>query len=181
MTSTFHHDVATPSAGQEPAFTWAAVCNGPVNASYRRAGRGSTVVALTAANWRGGPAVFAALARDFRLIVPELAVPSAASTDHPAFAGWLTSFLDGLGLDAVSLVADERFGAVALGSALLDPDRIDGVAIVLDGTLPAAPDEGLAETLYCTRTKILVRWLGTDHDAAALDVARSLTVRRAAD
>jgi hypothetical protein len=179
MTSLPQHELTTLPASRQPAFTCATVCSGPVDASYRRAGRGHTVVALTAADWHGGPTLFAALADDFRLIVPTLERPSAARADSPAFAHWLTAFLDGLGLEAVTLVADERFGAAALGCALLDPARIDGVAIVLDGILPEASGAAPADTLCVTGTGVLVSWLGPDHDASARELARALRHRRA--
>ena len=176
MPSLSEHDV-TPSARQHPAFTVATVSNGPVDASYRRVGRGATVVALAAPDWPGGPALFAAHANDFRLIVPTLDRASSHLAHRTAFADWLTAFLDGLGLDAVILAADERFGAAALGSALLEPERVRSVAILLDGLPNTATDTTIAETLYCTRTTIHVGWLGTDHDAAARGLARRLLVR----
>jgi hypothetical protein len=157
----------------DPTFTRATVCSGSVETEYRRAGRGDTIVALAARDWGGGRALFPTLARDFRLIVPVLDHTSAGAGARPAFAVWLTTFLDGLGLTSVTLLADERFGGAALGSAMMEPVRVARLVVVLSAAAPE-PLATADATLCGTGTKLLVSWLGADVDAAAGELAAML-------
>ena len=163
-----------------PAFTYATVCCGSVETGYRRAGRGETVVALASPDWPAAASLFPALARDFRLIVPELDGLDADATERPAFAGWLRGFLDGLGLTDVTLLADECFGAAALGSALTEPVRVGRLVVVLDAV---ASDDAVTTTgaMLCgSGTRLLVTWMRPDDESANEVAAALLGARRQA-
>ena len=162
-----------PSAAR-PVFTRAAVCSGPVETAYRRAGRGDTIVALAAREWGAGCELFPTLARDFRVIVPELEDSPADTGRRAAFATWLTAFLDGLGLDSVTLLADERFGGAALGSAMIEPGRIGRLVVVLDADDSDEPPAAACGTLCGTATKLFVTWLGADRERTGNEVAAML-------
>ena len=164
---------AHPST-QQPTFCRASVWCGTVETGYERAGRGDTIVVLAARDWRGAPALFPTLARDFRLIVPELDRPHAAPGERPPFAVWLTAFLDGLGLESVTLLADERFGGAALGSATIEPMRVARLVVVLDARDTDHPLATTETTLCGTGTKLCVTWLGTDLESSASEVAAAL-------
>ena len=167
-----------PLSAARPAFTRATVCSGLADTDYQRAGRGDTIVALVARDWRGADALFPALARDFRLIIPELDDPNADTGKRLPFGVWLSAFLDGLGLSHVTLLADERFGGPALGSAMIDPLRVARLVVVLDAAVSADADVSADATLCCSGTRLLVTSLGTDRDGAASEVARVLLGRR---
>ena len=161
-------------APAQPVFTRATVCSGPVETPYRRSGRGETIVALASRDWEGACELLPALARDFRVIVPELEDSPSLTSRRASFATWLTAFLDGLGLDRVTLLADERFGGAAFGSAMNEPARIARLVVVLDA---GDSDDLLAAaggTVCGTGTKLYVAWLGADHERSGNDVAAML-------
>jgi hypothetical protein len=174
MSSIMDPGSTTHLSPQQPIFSRASVCWGTVETDYRRAGRGETIVALAARDWRGAPVLFPALARDFRLIVPELDRPNVAPGARPPFAVWLTAFLDGLGLDSVTLLADERFGGAAFGSAMIEPGRVARLVVVLDAGDTDHPLAATDATLCGTGTKLYVTWLGADLESAGSEVAAAL-------
>jgi hypothetical protein len=165
--------LASPTApSPAPAFTRATVCCGSVETEYRRAGRGDAVVALVARDWSAAPTLFPALARDFRLIVPELD-PVAVCRERPTFAAWLTGFLDGLGISNVTLLADEQFGAAALGATLAEPVRVGRLVVVLDSTASDDSPPATDGVLCGTGTRLLVTWMRPGGDSAC-EVAAAL-------
>jgi pimeloyl-ACP methyl ester carboxylesterase len=50
--------------------------------------------------------------------------------DAPYFAGWVTSFLDAMGLDRAHLVGNSMGGRIALEVALSAPDRVNKIALL---------------------------------------------------
>jgi hypothetical protein len=122
---------------------------------YRRAGAGRPVVVLRSAHdaaplW---PELDESLAEFFRVITPE--VPDTGAN----VARWLGDFLEGVGLERVSLVATDGFCLPALELALLSGDQVGRLALVpaghaddtgLDGTL-ATPLAGVAVPLLVVR------------------------------
>ena len=120
---------------------------------YHRAGAGRPVVVLRASPdarslW---PELDEALSSAFRVLTPE--VPP---TD---VARWLGGFLEGVGLDRVTLVATDDFCLPAIELALLSADQIERLLLVpsgharetgLDGTL-AAPLAGVVVPLLVLR------------------------------
>jgi hypothetical protein len=159
----------------------ATVCAGDAETRYTRGGTGDPVVIL-AGEPRTRAALIAALARDLRVIAPELPVPaaadgrgqlhaadgdaSAAPGDEGAAEGSgvcrLCGVLDGLGLDRVALVADELFAACAIAFALLEPERTAAVVLTLPHSPDSAPADGIIEgrlRLGEDRNDLLVAWL----------------------
>jgi pimeloyl-ACP methyl ester carboxylesterase len=121
---------------------------------YRRLGRGPTVLLLCAGGIEGaaGALLAASLAERFRVIVPH---PPAEP--HPPVTRWLRELIDGLGLDRPRLVADEALGVAALGFALLDPERVDRLALVRCGARDAAADEpGVGDRLALSGHALLL-------------------------
>jgi hypothetical protein len=122
---------------------------------YRRAGAGRPVVVLRAASdaeplW---PELDASLAGSFRVITPEVPA-SGADVAH-----WVGGFLEGVGLERVTLVATEGFCLAALELALLGADQVERLVLVpaghagetgLDGTL-ATSFPGVAVPLLVVR------------------------------
>jgi hypothetical protein len=122
---------------------------------YRRAGAGRPVVVLRAAPgavplW---PELDESLEGAFRVITPE--VPATGAD----VARWLGGFLEGVGLERVSLVATDGFCLPALELALLDAQQVDRLVLVpagyagdtgLDGTL-ATSISGVAVPLLVVR------------------------------
>lgn len=161
------------SLPDSPSFTCATVWVGLSETCYRRAGRGHPVVVLGDARWDAADPILAALARHFLVVVPAFDLPRQRES-RPRFAARLSSFLDGLGLASVALVADERFGAAALGAAMAEPDRIEQVAIVLDGTPLEGLRQPVGETLAGAGTRIWVGWSNGDVELAASEVVGAL-------
>lgn len=96
--------------------------------AYLRTGKGEPVIVLRRADapdvlWAH---VLAEVSSRFRAILPERAPEGAA------FAPWFRSFLDGLGLGAVRVVADAHFGICCTQSGVHDPDWISMLVIVAD-------------------------------------------------
>jgi 2-hydroxymuconate-semialdehyde hydrolase len=96
-------------------------------------GSGPGVSAL--ANWRGTLA--SPLARDHRLVAPDVAGFGGTSTDeeltHETRVRHLVGFLDALGLDRVDVVGNSMGGALALALAHRHPERVR--RMVLMGTV----------------------------------------------
>lgn len=94
--------------------------------AYLRTGKGEPVVLLRRtghddALWAY---LLAEVSNSFRAILPEQA-PQGAD-----FASWFPSFLDGLGLGAVRVVADAHFGVRCAETGLLDPDWLTVLVVV---------------------------------------------------
>ncbi|MCW2722492.1 alpha/beta fold hydrolase [Pseudonocardia sp.] len=91
-----------------------------------------------AANWRG--ILASPLARDHRLIAPDIAGFGQTRTDHELThdtrVRHLVGFLDALGLDHVDVVGNSMGGALALALAHRHPERVR--RMVLMGTIGIA-------------------------------------------
>ncbi|MFF3597284.1 alpha/beta fold hydrolase [Kitasatospora indigofera] len=104
----------------------------------------------------------AALARDYRVLVPDLpgygrSTKGINATDPFGFlADGIRGLLDGLGLDRAHLVGNSYGGACALRLALDTPDRVDRMVLMGPGgigTTRALPTPGLNSLLnYYTGT-----------------------------
>lgn len=75
------------------------------------------------------------LSRDYRVIAPDLpghgASEAVRDSYHASFLGrWLIGFLDCLELDAPVLVGNSLGGRTALEAALIEPDRVRGLALL---------------------------------------------------
>ena len=115
------------------AESWAEVRARDHVVRYRRSGLGRAVLVLIPpdhpdALW---PELLDGLGGSFRLIVPE---PPAAEPDA---AAWLATFLEGLGVSNVGILAAGCFCIPALESALAEADQISRIVLV-----PAAAGSG---------------------------------------
>lgn len=88
-----------------------------------------------------------ALAEDHRVVAPDF--PGYGMSDTPDadysmeyFRSFLGAFLDALELDGVSLVGLSLGGAVALGYALGEPERVDDLVLVDSYGLGSNPPRG---------------------------------------
>ena len=144
---------ARPSGQHAPVRC--AVSAGSSDTDYVRAGRGEPpVVLLAAAAPPGGePELVAPLAEHFRVVAPCAVATQAAASDG-RFVVWLRDFLDGIGLDAVAVVAEPGLTDAALRFAASDPSRVACV-VLLGASAPEAtgfpllthaPDAGAAAT-----------------------------------
>jgi hypothetical protein len=149
-----------PSTLNAPAESWAEVRTHGQVVRYQRAGAGPAVVLLRAASspdalWRE---VTDALARCHRLIVPEA---PAANGDG---AGWITDFLEGLGLADVALIATDPFCIPALELALLGSEQISRVVLVPTGEVG---ETGLAGSLAASGYEVPIGLLVVRRGLAA--------------
>ena len=121
---------------------------------YHRTGAGRPVVVLRAATddslW---PELDACLAVAFRVITPEI---PAGGAD---IARWLGGFLEGVGLDRVTVVAADAYCLSALELVLLGAEQVERLVLVpagkarhtgLDGTL-ATSMRGVAVPMLVLR------------------------------
>jgi hypothetical protein len=164
------HDVSSPTRGTRPPPTpvRATVEHAGAATSYLRVGRGPVVLFLG----DGSPSphagsLVAALAADFRVIIPESVSVRAMVTRHApdtAFAWWLRGVLDGLGIGRARFVAEAALAPDVLQFVERNPERAECVALVghdpgaaaASDRLPAPPaptlavahgDAGVAEVL----------------------------------
>ena len=126
-------DTARPDA-------FAQVRSADYTTRYIRVGAGQPVVIVDATMdarslW---PELIGRLAEGGRVILPEV------QGGHDRFAGWLRSFLDGMGLPPVTLVGTGELCLAALEFALLEPERVRRLVLVPAGS---AEETGLASIL----------------------------------
>ena len=100
---------------------------------YSRSGSGRPVVLL---GLPSRTALHIGLSERFKLVVPE----TAPETD---FIAWLGSFLDGLGLTQVDLVAD-GFAQPVVEFALQQPERVNRIVLLAAPGEREAADAALA-------------------------------------
>jgi pimeloyl-ACP methyl ester carboxylesterase len=89
---------------------------------YRRNGVGRTVVVL------GAEHVAGALARSYRVIVPELP-GGPSSTTAGAVTRWLSGVFDGLGIEVAVIVTTPILADAVASFAEAAPDRVRGVVL----------------------------------------------------
>jgi hypothetical protein len=150
-----HHSI--PATAPARAIR-AEVFAGDAVTAYVRIGRGRPVVMLrrtmAASNASAGSfwdAVMEAVARRCRVVAPENAV------GREGFSLWLTSFLDGLGIPRVSLVADGDVAVEAIAFGLSQNDRMERLVLVASDRTCALAIEGvLAEATRGQAVPLLV-------------------------
>jgi pimeloyl-ACP methyl ester carboxylesterase len=109
----------------------AVVQAGAFETTYRRAGRGETVLLVLAdADRAVGDRLFAALSERFRTIAPVL--PRELREAAELFDSWLCAFLDGLGLDQPVVVAGSAHAQALQRLAGRDPDRLGRLVLLED-------------------------------------------------
>lgn len=110
---------------------------------YYRTGKGEPLVLLHGSGpgvsgWTNWGALIEELATDFDVIVPDIAgfgftkFQDGTQYDIKFWTNHLVEFLDVIGVDKVSLIGNSFGGAVGIGLALFNPDRLD--KLVLLGT-----------------------------------------------
>ena len=83
------------------------------------------------------------LPRGFRVMAPETTPPGGAGAAPTLdFAVWIRDFLDALGIASIAMIVDPCFAAPALGFALLEPDRVNGLVFLLSQAGDGAVNEG---------------------------------------
>lgn len=94
--------------------------------AYLRTGKGEPVILLRRAHHADAlwGLILSEVSHSFRAIVPEHA-PTGEE-----FATWFRSFLDGLGLTAISVVADAHFAIRCAQSGLLDAEWLTVLVVV---------------------------------------------------
>ncbi|MBR9867674.1 MAG: alpha/beta fold hydrolase [Oceanospirillales bacterium] len=110
---------------------------------YYRAGAGKSLVLLHGSGpgvsgWTNWGALIDELSADYDVIVPDIAgfgfteFKEGTEYDIKFWTSHLVKFLDAIGVDKVSLVGNSFGGAVGIGLALFNPERLD--KLVLLGT-----------------------------------------------
>lgn len=110
---------------------------------YRRSGAGRPLLLLHSPQdspplW---PEVLDVLHSGFRLVIPD---PPPRGTEAET---WLSALLDGLGLSEVTVVASDEFCIAALERALLEPDRVARVVMVVRGRGSEAVVDGSIDSI----------------------------------
>ena len=127
---------------------------------YRRTGAGRPLVVLRAGDDALWPELDAELATRFRVVTPEL------SPRCDDVAAWVRGFLEGVGLERVTLVAAEPCCLAGLELALLDTGQVERLVLVPGGT---AGESGLDGTLAPTLAGVGVPLLVVRRGLAAAD------------
>lgn len=133
------HSLAT--ALLDPDTPWCEIRLGEQTTRYVRLGMGRPVVLLAGSPAPIWPGAIEALAARNRVYAPE--IPG----DLSAVGRWLRGFLDGVGAERPTVIATSSLCIPALEYALLEPDRLDRLVLVPDGT---AEETGLDGTLGAT-------------------------------
>ena len=87
------------------------------------------------------PEVLEVLRSGFRVVVPESPPPGTEAE------AWLSALLDGLGLSGVTVVASDEFCIATLERALLEPDRVARVVMVVRGKGSEAVVDGSIDSI----------------------------------
>jgi hypothetical protein len=160
----------TPDIPQRSGSFQALVRAGNSVTAYVRTGKGETVLILR----REGYAeqlwalVLEQVATGFRAILPEK-VPDGAE-----FTLWFKSFLDGLGLGVVRVVADAHYGILCAESGLLDPELLTVLVVISHAAEYDAITRSLARESVVRVPAIIVSTETNDPHEVALLTVRQL-------
>jgi len=132
---------------------------------YRRTGAGRPLVVLRGSAGALWPELDAHLVTRHRVVTP--ALPS----DCADLAAWVGGFLEGVGLERVTLLATDPCCLAALELALLDGQRIERLVLVPSGT---AAETGLDGALATTLAGVSVPLLVVRRGLGAPDALRLL-------
>lgn len=160
----------TPSSPLQPLESWAEVRAGGRVMRYRRTGAGRTVLLLPYADGSSWPGLAAALATAFRVIVPE---PPAPGIDP---ASWMATFIEGLGVPTVAVVAAGTWSLPVLELTLRDVDQVACVVLLVDDAAgePEAADGTLTSAGRAASVPLLVARRGQAEGDVAARIARFL-------
>jgi hypothetical protein len=118
-----------------------------IETRYLRAGCGPTVVVLRPtplpADLALDPLV-AALAGQFKIIVPEFPSTIAGKpADEAGTVSWICGVLDGLGVTQALVLVSWQLSWLAAALRCEDPDRVQGIAILLEDGHPESVREAV--------------------------------------
>jgi pimeloyl-ACP methyl ester carboxylesterase len=145
-----------------PLDSFAQVRSADYTTRYVRLGAGQPVIIVdpTMSSNALWPDLIGKLAEGRRLILPEV------QGGQDRFSAWLRSFLDGMGLPPVTLVATGELCLASLEFALLEPDRIARLVLVPTGS---AQETGLASVMTPSLGVKSVSMLVVRRDCPAAD------------
>ncbi|HSQ32832.1 MAG TPA: alpha/beta hydrolase [Gemmatimonadaceae bacterium] len=145
-----------------PDVVRACVVAGDLNTHYYRAGRGEPLLLLADdESLRSG--LLAGIPRQLRVLAPDSPASVFSESAEPGdFAAWLRSFLDALGLQRVTLVADAGFAAMALGFARTESERVTRLVVLQRGSRDESHAVWGVTDQNATEPTLLVVWLGRD-------------------
>jgi pimeloyl-ACP methyl ester carboxylesterase len=132
------------SSSTHPAVSLAEVRAHDLVMRYHRAGAGRPLVLLRPAEGPDSlwPGLEGQLVARFRVFTPEL------PADCKDVAGWVTDFLEGVGLDRVVVVAADPCCLSALELALLGAQQIERLVLVPGGLTAETGLDGTLATAY---------------------------------
>lgn len=126
-------DTQSPSAFRTGPVR-AVVRAGSSDTAYIRIGSGDCVLLMIAdLDSPLALTLMESLGARFRVIAP---INRPSTSD---FAGWLATFLDGLGVSTANLVSDKELTASSIAYCLIDAGRIDRLVLISD-EVPAGTD-----------------------------------------
>ena len=132
---------------------------------YRRAGAGRPLIILRGSADALWPELDAHLVTRHRVVTPAL------PPDCADLAAWVGGFLEGVGLERVTLIATDPCCLAALELALLDGQRIERLVLVPSGT---AAETGLDGALATSLAGVSVPLLVVRRGLGAPDAMRLL-------
>ena len=157
-------DTASPAVADTARLpdSFAQVRSADYTTRYIRVGAGQPVVIVDATMDSGAlwPELIGRLADAGRVILPEV------QGGHDRFTAWLRSFLDGMGLPPVTLIATGDLCLSALEFALLEPERVRRLVLVPAGS---AEETGLTSVITPTLGVSSVSMLVVRRDCASAD------------
>src|SRR5688572_8568847 len=126
---------ASPRGGAMRTVADGVVQTGTVETRYYRAGTGPAVLLLSrcAADDPSAETLFSALAAGCRVTAPVLPCAVRNARRGPqaiSVSGWLRDFMDVVGLERASIVADGVLGTQTLAFAAAEHDRVDRIVLV---------------------------------------------------
>jgi pimeloyl-ACP methyl ester carboxylesterase len=128
---------------------------GSVETAYRRAGSGRTVLLLVGEGDAAVDWLFEQLAVRFRTIAP-LRPGGIDEGGYATLDLWLRGLIDGLGLQRPALVAGVADARSLLRFATIDPERVDRIALVVDGETGRGRDSALVDGAAAALHPLLV-------------------------
>ena len=148
-----------------PSDSFAQVRSADYTTRYIRVGAGQPVVIVDATMDPGAlwPELISRLAEGGRVILPEV------QGGQDRFIAWLRSFLDGMGLPPVTLVATGQLCLCALEFALLETERVRRLVLVPAGS---AEETGLASVITPSTGAASVSMLVVRRDCPPADAIR---------
>ena len=145
-----------------PSDSFAQVRSADYTTRYVRVGAGQPVIVIDTTFNAGSlwPELIGRLADGRRVILPE---PQGG---NDRFVGWLRSFLDGMGLPPVTLMATGELCVPSLEFALLEPERVKRLVLIPAGS---AEETGLTSTIRPSLGTASVSMLVVRRDSIATE------------